>query len=157
MNRTCRLLLPLLFLGVTAAQEPPGASDLRADEAVTLYESGKYAEARVLIEEIDAAGRATGPLLYRLAYCQRVARRPETEETHPRVRLRRLKPWKHPCSIRVTRPAAAWVPDQWASQGGWDRSGEEGGRARVSPREGGRAGGATVATVHDGGGGRSIR
>jgi tetratricopeptide (TPR) repeat protein len=42
-------------------------------EAETLYSEGRYAEARPLLEQLDEAGAATGPLLYRLAYCQRAA------------------------------------------------------------------------------------
>ena len=36
---------------------------------------------RKLLEKIDSAGKATGPLLYRLFYCQRKAGDPKAEET----------------------------------------------------------------------------
>lgn len=44
-----------------------------AQQAKALYSEGRYAEARPLLEQLDEAGEATGPLLYRLAYCQRSA------------------------------------------------------------------------------------
>ena len=41
-------------------------------EAMALYDQGHYSQARPLLEQLDRDGSATGPLLYRLAYCQRV-------------------------------------------------------------------------------------
>jgi hypothetical protein len=55
-----------------ADQERVGHSTT-AKEAVRLYDSGQYAEARALLEKLDAQGHADGKLLYRLFYCQRVA------------------------------------------------------------------------------------
>lgn len=42
-------------------------------QAKALYSEGRYAEARPLLEQLDESGAATGPLLYRLAFCQRSA------------------------------------------------------------------------------------
>ena len=42
-----------------------------ADDAVSLYKQGRYAEAGPLLETLDAKGQAGGALLYRLAFCQR--------------------------------------------------------------------------------------
>ena len=66
-KRLIPVLLLLLILPVLAAPEP--APDVA--EAVALYDAGKYAEARVLFERLDAMGNASGPLLYRLAFTLR--------------------------------------------------------------------------------------
>jgi tetratricopeptide (TPR) repeat protein len=42
-------------------------------EAESLYAQGRYPEALRLLEQLDEAGAATGPLLYRLSFCQRTA------------------------------------------------------------------------------------
>jgi tetratricopeptide (TPR) repeat protein len=44
-----------------------------AETAIALYDLERYDEARVVLEKLDGEGKATGPLLYRLAYCRRVA------------------------------------------------------------------------------------
>jgi tetratricopeptide (TPR) repeat protein len=62
----------LLLITLSAALCPAClASD--ASDAVSLYEEGRYAEARPLLEALDAKGKAGGTLLYRLAFCQRQA------------------------------------------------------------------------------------
>ncbi len=62
--------LPLMIPATLAATvEPPSEQT----EALGLYARGRYAEALPLLERIDAAGQASGALLYRLAYCQRIA------------------------------------------------------------------------------------
>ena len=43
------------------------------DQAILLYDQGRYAEARIAIEKLDAAGEADGPMLYRLFFCARSA------------------------------------------------------------------------------------
>jgi tetratricopeptide (TPR) repeat protein len=53
-----------------AAQE---VSDPRAAEAIDLYDAGDYAAARMVLEELDAEGAASGTLLYRLSFCLRAA------------------------------------------------------------------------------------
>ncbi len=72
--RVRRLVVPVLVLALTGSllwcQE---VSDLRGDQAIELYDSGSYAEARELLEQLDAEGALDGALLYRLSYCRRVA------------------------------------------------------------------------------------
>ncbi len=72
-----------LFLGLAlsgadlAAPQPPqvaGSPAATAREAVRLYDLGRYAEARALFEQLEAAGALDGPLLYRYAFCLRQAR-----------------------------------------------------------------------------------
>ncbi len=69
MRYTTVVLASSLAL-VLALSPTPATADLTAD-AVSAYDQGQYREAAVLLEQIDAAGDADGPLLYRLAYCQR--------------------------------------------------------------------------------------
>jgi len=66
-------LLVVLALIATLPGLAEGADDTGspAARAVALYDEGNYPGARKLLEEIDGAGEATGPLLYRLYYCQR--------------------------------------------------------------------------------------
>jgi len=47
----------------------PGLADESAD-AVQLYERGRYADALPILQKLDQEGRASGPMLYRLYYCQ---------------------------------------------------------------------------------------
>jgi tetratricopeptide (TPR) repeat protein len=67
-------LLALLVAGQGAAlgagSEP---ADANPERAIELYDAGRYAEARVLLEQLDSSGRADGKMLYRLFYCQRAA------------------------------------------------------------------------------------
>ena len=56
-----------------------------AKQARELYDRGKYEQARVLLERLAAAGAADGPLLYRLAYTQRLAADPVADETQRRA------------------------------------------------------------------------
>ena len=64
-----------LLLALGPALSPSRADDAAAarQEAETLYAAGHYGQALPVLEAIDAAGQATGPLLYRLAFCQREA------------------------------------------------------------------------------------
>ena len=78
MNGPIWLVALVLASGAFAlADDPP--VDL-AQRAIGLYEQEKYAEARLIFEELDAAGLATGPLLYRLTFCLRVAGEREKEQ-----------------------------------------------------------------------------
>lgn len=63
----------------------PATADLEAD-AVSAYDQGQYREAAVLLEQIDAAGDADGPLLYRLAYCRRQTGDARSGQTQDRAR-----------------------------------------------------------------------
>jgi tetratricopeptide (TPR) repeat protein len=60
----------LFFVVTCAAGELP---DDPAARAIALYDLERYDDAKALLEKLDGEGKATGPLLYRLAYCQRVA------------------------------------------------------------------------------------
>lgn len=71
---SCVGLLCLITLGFgPALGAPTAAAEATPERAVELYDSGQYAEARVVLEQLDAEGEADGKLLYRLFYCQRVA------------------------------------------------------------------------------------
>ena len=47
------------------------ADDATAARVIELYDAANYAEARRLLEQMDAAGEMSGALIYRLFYCQR--------------------------------------------------------------------------------------
>jgi tetratricopeptide (TPR) repeat protein len=77
-GRAAASVLGLLWLSTLALSLAHGAEETPAVEptperAVELYDAGKYAEARVVLEQLDADGAADGKLLYRLFYCQRMA------------------------------------------------------------------------------------
>ncbi len=71
--RSIGIAAALALAGVFLAIAAPGESDPEIIEATELYDAARYDEARPIFERLDAEGRATGPLLYRLSYCQRVA------------------------------------------------------------------------------------
>ncbi len=82
MRRHSTFVLGTSLAIALALPATPASADLRA-EAVSLYDQGRFREAGLLLLEIDAAGDADGPLLYRLAYCQgrtSDARRGETQD-----------------------------------------------------------------------------
>ena len=58
----------------------------RRASAFELYDQGRYAEARPLLERLEADGPADGVLLYRLYYCQRVANDAAARGTLDRAR-----------------------------------------------------------------------
>ena len=66
------IVLAVVTCSFAPARSADGV-DARRNEAKTLYAQARYAEARPLLEQLAADGQATGPLLYRLAYCQRTA------------------------------------------------------------------------------------
>lgn len=73
MARRIKLALAGALL---VAAGPAFAAELPTDpaaRAVSLYDQERYAEARAVLEQLDADGKATGPLLYRLAFCLRSA------------------------------------------------------------------------------------
>lgn len=78
------LLAVALLLPAAAAR----ADDGTRARAVALYDEARYAEARGLIEALDAAGQADGAMLYRLYYCQRLADDPAAQATLQRARAR---------------------------------------------------------------------
>ncbi len=67
--RFCRALALVLLAAVSGCASRTAPLQR---EAVRLYDEERYAEARPLLEQIDAAGRASGPLLYRLHYCEQM-------------------------------------------------------------------------------------
>jgi tetratricopeptide (TPR) repeat protein len=71
---SCLAQLGLIALGFGLVYGGPTPSaDASPERAIELYDSGQYAEARVVLEQLDGKGEADGKLLYRLFYCQRVA------------------------------------------------------------------------------------
>lgn len=70
-SRLRLVLVPAAFLAATWACASKTATLER--EAVRLYDEERYTEAQPLLQQIDAKGKATGPLLYRLHYCEQVA------------------------------------------------------------------------------------
>ncbi|HKQ59871.1 MAG TPA: hypothetical protein VJS92_01225 [Candidatus Polarisedimenticolaceae bacterium] len=70
------LVALLLSLGTSAPAAEPEA----------LYDQGRYAEACPLLEQRVSGGRTTGPLLYRLFYCQQWSNAPTSQQTLERAR-----------------------------------------------------------------------
>ena len=77
---TTHLLLAFLLAAKKppkAAPAPPPAKESATaaataeQEAIALYDAGRFAEAGKAIEAIEAHGEVSGPLLYRLHYCRR--------------------------------------------------------------------------------------
>lgn len=65
------LLLAALAAGPGAGPGPQASSATeQATRAIALYDEGKCAEARPILETLDADGNADGPLLYRLFFCR---------------------------------------------------------------------------------------
>ena len=85
MKRHSTFVLGALLAIALAWSPTPATADLR-DEALALYDQGRFGEAAVLLQQIDAAGDADGPLLYRLAYCQRASSDPRSGQTQDRAR-----------------------------------------------------------------------
>jgi len=89
LRRLCAAALgAVAAAGALAAGTADDPSALRA-RAAALYDEGRLVEARPLLDQLDAAGAADGPSLYRLAYCQRVAGDvPAADATQARARER---------------------------------------------------------------------
>lgn len=63
-------LVPVLAFVAGAGLLPcHGAADDPRARAIEMYDQGRYAEARPLLEAIDKDGKADGPVLYRLSFC----------------------------------------------------------------------------------------
>lgn len=71
------ILALVLAASIQAAPASAPSDDLAgvAADAIRLYDQGDYEQARVLLEGLDAAAAADGPLLYRLFFCERVSGR----------------------------------------------------------------------------------
>jgi tetratricopeptide (TPR) repeat protein len=69
------LWLPCLLFLVLGTPDviPAETAEASPEQAVELYDSGRYAEAGAVLEQLDQKGEADGKLLYRLFYCQRTA------------------------------------------------------------------------------------
>lgn len=81
-------LVGLVTLLAVAAEE---VSDLRPEQAVELYDRGRYREAREILEQLDAEGTASGALLYRLSFCRRATGDPVGEEEARRRAIEALE------------------------------------------------------------------
>src|SRR6185295_16680785 len=81
------LLISLASVAIADAPAPTMPAELE-QKAIALYEQGRFAEARPLLEQLDASGAASGVVLYRLAYCQRKAQDAAAPSTEQRARER---------------------------------------------------------------------
>lgn len=63
------LALPLAALALAAPAAAPGATEDPRASAIRLYDLGRYTEALAGFRALDAAGKADGSVLYRLAFC----------------------------------------------------------------------------------------
>jgi len=70
-RRDPRAATAAVIVAIVAAVPAPAAAaePTEADRAVALYDVGRYAEARAVLERLDAAGGIDGPMLYRLSFC----------------------------------------------------------------------------------------
>ena len=77
--KTLQATLAMAVLAAGAALgQGPGPGEAR--QAVALYDQGRYAEARTLLEKLDTAGALDGPLLYRLSFCLGAAADPAAQQ-----------------------------------------------------------------------------
>ena len=88
-----------LWMVLGYATQPAQAEDdgraARQRQAEALYAEGRYAEALPLLEQLTSEGPATGALLYRLSYCQRVGgaeAQSRESEAHARALLEKELP-----------------------------------------------------------------
>ena len=79
-------LFVLPIVGILLLLPSVAAEEDKRSQAISLYDQARYAEARVLMEQIDAAGQADGSLLYRLYYCRRLANDPQAGAVLQRAR-----------------------------------------------------------------------
>jgi tetratricopeptide (TPR) repeat protein len=83
LRRLAVIMFVVICLGAGASGEDQASIRARALE---LYDAGRYAEAKSLFEQLDAAGPIDGTLLYRLYYCQRLANDDKARDTLDRAR-----------------------------------------------------------------------
>ena len=62
------------------------AGDSARQRAFELYEAGKFNEARVVLEQLDARDEADGIAMYRLFYCRQLIQDPNTQQTLEKAR-----------------------------------------------------------------------
>lgn len=78
----CKRMLLAFICGVGLLLAPEaGAEQAGFDEALRLYDAGRYADARPLLEAAVAAGKTDGITHYRLYFCQRAAGDPVQQQT----------------------------------------------------------------------------
>ena len=70
-----------LVLLVAATWLPAAAAEAPLDDAIRLYDAGRYAESKPLLEQLIAAGNADGITHYRLYFCQRATGDPAQQQT----------------------------------------------------------------------------
>ena len=101
-----------LALAVLAAPPAPAATvEERAAEAVELYNAGRYREAGQMLLALDAEGKADGPLLYRLHYCQRHAGQSQLGAETLQRAVDRLNADLGTAADRPTGGASGWSRD----------------------------------------------
>ena len=76
-------ILALCAVVCTAAT----GAESKLQQAIRLYDAGRYAESKPLLEQIVAAGDADGVTLYRLYFCQRSTNDPAHAQTLARARV----------------------------------------------------------------------
>jgi hypothetical protein len=77
---------PALVLLFAACWLPIGAAEELLDDAIRLYDAGRYSESKPLLEQLVAAGNASGITHYRLYFCQRQAGDPAQKQTLEQAR-----------------------------------------------------------------------
>lgn len=75
-----------LVLLVAAFWLPAGTAETPLDDAIRLYDAGRYAESKPLLEQVVAAGNADGITHYRLYFCQRTTGDPAQQQTLAQAR-----------------------------------------------------------------------
>jgi tetratricopeptide (TPR) repeat protein len=75
-----------LVLLVAVVWLPAGAAATPLNDAIQLYEAGRYAESKPLLEQVVARGNADGITHYRLYFCQRATGDPAQQQTLAQAR-----------------------------------------------------------------------
>ena len=75
-----------LALLLAASWCPVGAADALLEDAIRLYDAGRYSESKPLLEKLVAAGNADGITHYRLYFCQRTSGDPAQQQTLEQAR-----------------------------------------------------------------------
>ena len=78
--------LALVLLLAAAGGIPLGAAESTLEDAIRLYDAGRYAESKPLLEQLVAAGNADGITHYRLYFCQRTTGDPAQRQTLEQAR-----------------------------------------------------------------------
>jgi len=71
---------------VAAVWLPTAGAEGPLDDAIRLYDAGRYAESKLLLEQVVAAGNADGITRYRLYFCQRATDDPAQQQTLTQAR-----------------------------------------------------------------------